>query len=775
MSRTLSFRIGLLLAGLLLAATLAVLVAVWISTYQHARHQVENNLQVGLNVFTQVLAARESQLISTAEVLTADFGFRQAVASHDAATIDSALQNQGERIHADLMAILDFDGAIISNQSLAAINTADGYWQGLLGTVRARGAASVVMSLNGKIYQIFLLMVRAPIPIAVALVGFELDHELADELQQITNLQVSFVAADGVQPVILSTLADNPMNAITESLTTRTVGWRLPFSDQQVLQSVSYPLADTDGQEVTAYLTADLNLLFTEFDRLQAEITLIACTTIALALVAGLLFARNLTRPLQRLALAAQALAQGEYQHRIPRNSSTAEITDLTAAFDAMQQGIRKREERITYQATHDVITGLLNREELARQLQLLIASDVSFHLIGISLSNFRQINDMFGPSMADQCLRSISLRLLRHVNLATRLSGGGFVGQLAGEPDRRVVEDLVTRLRVATEDDDLNVNVEIHIGLVSWPSDADDITGLLRRLDIAMDTARYAADGIHHYQAGQEEDYVKRLQVIDHLRTAMRDNGRGLQMYYQPKLNLQQGRVTRVEALIRWIHPERGFVPPDFFIPLAEQAGLINALTEWVIATVIDQLHLWRQSGIELQAAINLSAQDIARPDMLEIIQRLCVARQLPVGALAFEITESEVMKQPVEAIKLLQQFRAAGFNLAIDDFGTGYSSLSQLKNMPITELKIDRDFVMRLNTDSDDQTIVKSTIELAHRFGLEVVAEGVENPQSLQLLAEWGCEWAQGYYLSRPLPADRVPAWLSEHTDKSFVVEVT
>lgn len=763
MISTLRFRIAALIVGLLILTALAVLLSVWVSTYRFAQHQIERDLDFGLRVLQQVLAERESQLINSAGVLAADFGFRQAVASNDVATITSALENHGERIHADMMAIVNLEKKV-QVASLDDLKTLELLEKSIpdLGRVGSNGV-SLILPLNGRAFQAVMVVVRAPRPIAIAVIGFEINASLASSLKQITGLEISFLMQQAGQdsPDLLSTINNITAASLQNSLAP---SWSLPYSNEILLHSTSRELYLGDSGKIEVFLTDDLRRVFDEFDRLQTTILMIAIVGIALALLAGLIFSKQLIRPLSQLVMAAKSIAAGQYQQNMAIKGAPHEVTVLFSAFDDMQTNLQDREQRILYQATHDITTGLINRQKFISHIQECIEDHKVFTLIGFSVSNFRQINDMFGPVTADKCLISLSNRLGSLVPVLARLGGGNFAAKIEGRIDPQSLNRLADVARISAETDGINVNFEIHIGLVEFPADVVDAVGLVRRLDIAVDSARYAHRGIHYYLAGQEEDYVKRLKIVDELRLSIRDHGRGLQMYYQPKLNLTTGRVSRVEALIRWIHPEDGFIPPDVFIPLAEQSGLIVALTEWVVASVTQQAAYWRQLNFDVQVAINLSAQDISRADMLELIRHQLGKHKISSACLAFEITESEVMRQPEQAIERLKSFREAGFDLAIDDFGTGYSSLSQLKNMPVTELKIDREFVMNLAVSEEDQTIVKSTIELAHQLDLEVIAEGVEDIEALKLLRQWGCQWAQGYFIARPMAAGDIVGWLDQ-----------
>jgi EAL domain-containing protein (putative c-di-GMP-specific phosphodiesterase class I) len=234
--------------------------------------------------------------------------------------------------------------------------------------------------------------------------------------------------------------------------------------------------------------------------------------------------------------------------------------------------------------------------------------------------------------------------------------------------------------------------------------------------------------------------------------------------MYYQPKVCLADGRITQVEALVRWVHPERGFIPPDEFIPFAEHTGYIRMITRWVLDHVLRQSARWRDSGVKLNISINLSARDLLNPELPAIFIELMKTHKAAADWLSLEITESAIMADPLRAQGVLESLRGIGFHIAVDDFGTGHSSLAYLKKLPVGELKIDKSFVINMARDKDDASIVRSTIDLGHNMGLVVVAEGVESRETWDMLQAWGCDIAQGYFISRPLPPENLLEWLPQ-----------
>jgi EAL domain-containing protein (putative c-di-GMP-specific phosphodiesterase class I) len=281
---------------------------------------------------------------------------------------------------------------------------------------------------------------------------------------------------------------------------------------------------------------------------------------------------------------------------------------------------------------------------------------------------------------------------------------------------------------------------------------------------DTALQSARKTNANYLCYDKSLDVNSVERLNLINDLKHAISDNQ--LELHYQPKLDLKTNIVTHAEALVRWHHPTLGMVPPDNFIHIAEQTGQINKLTQWVVTTALRQSAIWRADGIDLNVAINISAEDLKEADFYSFIRDAISANNIPESKVTLEVTESAVVDNPEEAIKLLQRFKDAGIKISIDDYGTGYSSLAQLKQLPVHELKIDKSFVQHLHEDEDDRIIVRSTIELAHNMGLSVVSEGIEDDFALRWLAKHGCELGQGYFISRPKPTKDFTAWMKEQS---------
>jgi len=308
-----------------------------------------------------------------------------------------------------------------------------------------------------------------------------------------------------------------------------------------------------------------------------------------------------------------------------------------------------------------------------------------------------------------------------------------------------------------------VKLNLQWLAGLVAWSESDQNADELLRQVAIAAGDARPGPERISLYQAERDQDYMRRLRLIRDIHFAAQK--RELSVVYQPKLDIATGEVRQVEALMRWHHSELGFIGPDEFITLAEQTGSIHKLTQWILMAIASQIGIWTEKGLHLQVAMNISALDLENERFPDQIRMILEAQEISPRMLAFEVTESALMINPERSLRSLERLRSMGFSLAVDDYGTGYSSLAMLKSLPVQDLKIDKSFVLQLAEGSEDAVIVKSTIELAHNMGLKVIAEGVENVVSLEWLRALGCDTAQGYFISRPIAALDLEAWLASN----------
>ena len=435
------------------------------------------------------------------------------------------------------------------------------------------------------------------------------------------------------------------------------------------------------------------------------------------------------------------------------------------------QLGSARAREQVA--AVTDPLTGLENRRGLTDRFERALSASrrdgAMTGLLLIDRDRFKEVNDALGHDRGDDLLRRIGPRLktvLRPNDTVARLGGDEFSVLLPVIDGVSSAVAIAMRLREALDEpftlEGVELETEASVGVVVSGVHGDDVTTLLRRADVAMYVAKGRGLGVFAYDFGSDQHSPQRLALIGQLRRGM-DRGE-LVLYYQPKISLSTGKLVGAEALVRWRHPEHGMVPPDDFIPMAETTGLISPLTRYVLDAALAQSGVFAAAGLAVPLAVNLSARNLLEPGLYDQVSELLSRHAVPAHLLELEVTESAIMLDPVRALRMLSQLRELGVGIAIDDFGAGYTSLAQLNSMPVTELKVDRSFVMAMDTHPNDALIVRSIVDLGHSLGLTTVAEGVETQQAMTALADYGCDVAQGYLLSRPLPADDFLGWCSD-----------
>lgn len=767
-----SFRIRLILVmtALLIVAQLATTAAMLRTTNQAALERGIDELRVGARVLERMLAMRSDQLRDNVELLTADFGFKSAVATSDRLTLNSVLANHGQRVRADLVMLMNLDGELqasshhdITGQPRIPF---DALWQS---AQRNHGGTGIVM-LDGIPYQLVLSPVYAPNLIAWVGMGFTLDSPLARSLGALTRQDVSFVAYadDGAAPSrIASTLGENQQRTLRQLSTLirgETFASTPGFTPDDSALMLAYALARQDAGGVYAVLQAPREALMAPFQELKYHLLVIFAFALLVTSLIAVVSARTISRPIQHLADMARRIGLGERAVDV-KPAVRGEFALLANTLTNMQESLDRREAQLLHQSRHDTLTGLPNRTSAEHDIAELVSRGAPFTLLRLSINDFKRINDSLGYALGDQVLVGVARRLDDEPHAQAYRFGGDEFVLLAQQPwpAGRLMEHTKRVMSVPLTADNTQVALKVAIGEVASPEHGDTAAELLRRSDIALHQAKESRMATLRYLPGSDERHQRKLQIIHDLPAALQTGQ--LSLSYQPQIDIRHGGVRQYEALARWRHPQLGFIAPDEFIGLAEQSGNIGLLTSWLITTVLEQLAEWRQAGLVINVALNLSAEDLGNVTLPDQLRSNLSRHGIPVSQLRLEITESTVMRDPGRAVELLRQLRSIGLELAIDDYGTGYSSLAQLKRMPVSELKIDKSFVMQLDRQPDDEVIVRSTVELGHNLGLSVVAEGVENFATLQRLAALGCDYAQGYWIAKPMPADAVLAWQHDH----------
>jgi diguanylate cyclase (GGDEF)-like protein len=778
-------RIIVFFVALLALVQVAAFAFVNAANSKNARAKVEEELNVGQRVFARQLEQNAEKLKLSARVLAADFAFREAIATHDDGTIASVLANHGARIGADAMMFVDLEGKVVSDtlrpQAASPGQSRTFEYPALLTATRDSASASIEV-LDGNAFQLVSVPVLAPLPIGWVVMGFAVDDAVANDLRQLTELEVSFALLEGDRPrVLASTLGAERQRQLL---------MRTPISGE----SVSRPVADVAGEEyqalviplesstggqqarIVAVLHRSLADALASLERLRYTLIVLALLSLLLSIVGSVAVARNITRPLETLASAASRIELGDYA--APVNVQRAdEIGVLASSLNHMRGGIADREKRILKLAYEDPLTDLANRSRFANELERAIddaaQGRMGLAILMMDLDRFKYVNDTLGHGVGDHVLREVSARLQRTVTQAeciARLGGDEFAilvkhevrpggGTDFSDTARAVIKALEEP--ILYEGQPLDVGTSI--GIAHFPEHGRDAQTLVRNADIAMYAAKRNKTGFATYDPHYDTSQQEHLSLLGELRRAVEHDE--LRLYYQPKVSLHSANISAVEALLRWEHPSRGMVPPDQFIPFAEHTGYIKLLTRWVMREAVRQCGEWLREGLRLQVSVNISARDLMNRDLPEQVSALLTEHQVPAALLCLEITESGFMEDPSHAQKVLDRLFDLGVKLSIDDYGTGYSSLSYIMRLPVQELKIDRSFISRMATDEEISTIVRSTIDLGHNLGLKVVAEGVEDLPAWNMLRKLGCDDAQGYFMSKPLEPRALARWMKSN----------
>ena len=783
--RSLQARIFALFLLLVIVVQVGGFVLIHTAGLTTARKSVSAEIAAGARVFDRFVRQDTDRLAQGARLLTADYAFREAVATGDRATVASVLANHGERIDASLMMLVGLDERVVADTMGNATGRRFAFPQLLDGAAGTQQAPAMVL-VRGQLYQLVVVPVLAPLPVAWLAVGFSVNDALAQELHRLTRLQVSFLSREDGAPwrIQASTLAGRERSLLLAEM----AAGRLVASDQEGNvgsddESITrvLKLSLRSNESVVAVLQEPLSEALEPFRQLQRRLTLISLLGILVSIVASIGIARGIGRPVRDLAGVARRIAGGDYS-TLPHHARNDEIGDLAAAFRAMQEGIVTRESRITDLAYRDSLTGLPNRALFAERLDHALAPAVRgsapVAVLLMDLDHFKYVNDTLGHSIGDLLLREVAARLQAVVRRASdtvaRLGGDEFAILLPGasvDDARRAGEAILRVLEAPMNLEGHVVDIRASIGAAVCPDHADESSRLLRHADVAMYEAKRSNRGIVAWDDQYDQHGLERLSLMSDLRKAIeRDE---LTLVYQPKVSLDPVAEHQVEALVRWQHPARGLVPPSEFVPFAEQTGYIRVITQWVIGPAVAQCAAWRGRGLPVNVAINLSARDLLDVELPDRFEELLRREKCAASWFSFEITESAILDDPGHAVRNLERLHALGCRLAIDDYGTGYSSLAYLRTLPVQELKIDKSFVMGLARDASNEIIVRSTIELGHNMGLVVIAEGVEDAATFERLRSLGCDIVQGYWLSRPLPAADIETWLRESSWTRAVAE--
>ena len=769
----------------LLAVVIGVLVLVQGATTFAVLARTRNELQAAevtdmrarIDSLSRLMHSRYEMTATILGALTRDAAFTSALAERDDDAMRRTLLTYTGTLRAQVGLLRVGDTALLAAPQLDSIG---GDQSELRTAVDAAvrdtrrdadalpDARDAYFVMGGRPFRLVLLQAHAHDQTAWVGAAFALDDNVAASLRALVGLDLSYRARGPDGKGYLASTLPQDLRAQIYSLAFAMPPDGTPqkhnLADTTYLSAV-LPLDSVRGD---VRIVAHKSMLATceRFAQLRLEVLLISGAALLLAAGAVVLLSRRALRPIDDLARAAQRIEQGHYDERVIVRGGR-EFEQLAALFDNMQRRIAERESRIVHQARHDQLTGLPNRLAARTRLARLIEKGIPVGLVLVDLRGFKHLNASFGHELGDQVLREISRRLAgaaRSGDYVARVGTDQFLLLLRGsgvEHAESLAAQIVRGMRQGVLIGSIEVSIELHAGVCAQDGSAKP-EELLRRADVALQEAKKGNLVICRYEPGHDESYRKRLQLLSDLHTAISSDQ--LSLVYQPKVLMADRRVRSLEALVRWTHPQLGPIPPAEFVALAEQTGNIGQLTRWVLNTAIAQLARWRAAGFESELAVNISASDLVNADLPDEILGLLARNDVLPRQLLLEITESAVMRELDKGLRVMRRLRDAGIRFAIDDFGTGHSSLAQLKALPVDELKIDRSFVRDLEQGTRDDAIVRSAVDLAHSLGLKVVAEGIETPAAWTALMRLGCDYAQGYFISRPLAPEQVGEWINE-----------
>ncbi|ASK70113.1 GGDEF domain-containing protein [Shewanella bicestrii] len=761
-----SFRARLILVffTVLTLVQLATAFSVLTATQRDNFLQQQKSLEIGANVFLEVLSNRGAQLSQSLSVLSADFGFKRAIATREQETIESVLSNHGARIGADAAILLSPKGELLTS-SLPGLTQDD--IQSLFELATSNTNALAILDFDHASYQFVLQPVKAPTLIAWVGMGFLLDEKVASQAKAITGIDVSFVNQTNGRTEIASTLSSAEQQSVLAQKNRFPSLLTMPseYIPADYL-SMAIKLYEHNGRQLA--LLHQSNLKWQQsYLHLRNNMLLIFALTLALAIAIAIWLSGSLTEPVHRLVQYARKIGQGLQPESI--QGAPAELRVLANSLSLMREDIEAREKDLLYQSRHDSLTGLLNRFA-AKQHLTDLNQDLSGTIVLLDIKHFRHINDIIGFANADSLLLLFARRLEQlapTADMLARLDGDSFLllyrQGIGGDQLLKSLDMLEAPFPIQGS----NISLTVRAGLLEIDGNGADIDVLLRRAEIALNQACLQELRIVSYREGDDEKYQRELTLIRDLPIGLAQDQ--LYLVFQPKVNLPLNQCTGAEALIRWQHPTLGFIPPDEFIQLAENSGNIDIVSQWVLKQAIKQLVTWQQQGLALKLAINLSAHDLLDTRLPNQIANLLKDNHLQPGALCIEVTEGAVMKDAQTVVGVLQRFRDMGVSVAIDDFGTGHSSLAYLKLLPVDEVKIDRSFIQNMHLNSQDAMIVNTSIQLIHGLGFSVVAEGVEEREGVDILRHLNCDLIQGYVYSKPLKEAEFDQWFEAFNSSS------
>ena len=742
---TLTIRMTLFYGALFVAVTTLTLFGTRNAIEIYAENVIRREMNVGSALFDRISAMQLRQLGQGADVLASDFGFREAVGTGDAPTIESALHSLEGRFQLDHALFVGVDGTVMGDIKDLSRPEQDQLYDAL-----DAGRTQGVVRWGSDSHIAAAAPVRAPILTGWVVFARNMGPADLNALAKLSSIDLH----PQLMPLARVARADKADSGMRE-----------------VMRDGELMLVQTRPVETLIKTAPEMLVLEYSLTRAMAGYAPILWALFGFGAVGGVLavagvFAasRRLTQPIVALEAAARKVSAGE--HAQVKVETRDEIGRLAQSFNRMVDAVEAREAQIAHMAFHDALTGLPNRAMLREQVALGLtrAEGGNLMLFSIDIDNFKSINESLGHPVGDALLCEVGTRLAATCpsGFVARLAGDEFAvklragGQTADQAGRAIVAALAEPFDI----DGHRIIVSASVGIALSPQDGADATSLLKNAELALHRAKSEGKGSHRFfESAMDAEAQARRALETDLHDALR-NGE-LALHFQPLFGLSQNRVTAFEALLRWQHPTRGMVSPVHFIPLAEETGLIIPIGEWALHEACRIAATWPD---HIRVAVNISPIQFRSPNLAAVVLQALARSGIAANRLELEITESLFIDNVEATLSSLHSLRALGVRVALDDFGTGYSSLSYLRSFPFDKLKIDRSFIVDLLEHKGATAIIRAITTLADALGIETTAEGVEHSEQLDILRAEGCGQIQGYLFSRPIPAQDVEALLGK-----------
>lgn len=747
------------------------------TTYQANRRLEANQLSSSIGkakaLFVNQFDTRSYYLSAFVETVAKDYGLKD-VFQDETTSFLYALNNHRKRINADIAIGINFNGKIIGElqtyqNATGEIKVKKGAEQGQLFSQQhwlIQDKSDNLYRLNQQIYQLSLAPLKSGNR-TIGWIGFGyiLNDKLANEFAELTNVDISFILASNADTKLTNHIIASSLSQ-TSSVSNDVKIKKIINKNNNNFIFDQLPLGMVDDQELTAIMYKAKDDVLKNIQAEWWQLLIFFALTLTLSLFAAYRISAGITRPIKLLISQTKSIAMGNYDESV-EIADSVELMQLADEFNHMKESVVVRELTINHRAEHDILTDLPNRIFLIKVLtERAREADNSKHqflLWRLNIRRIKEVNNTLGHQVGDKVILEVASRLKScpFEHQLFHLGGDEFILLTPKQAIDELLLNLMPILDPLYQYENITLHLQYTFGIAQSPEHkGDNIEDILQRTNVALQYAKNNKSLYQLYDRQFDFNTMERLHLTNSLKTAIDENQ--LVLFYQPKISLKTLKISHVEALVRWQHPINGLVPPDSFISIAEQTGQMDALTRWVTVKAIEQYLAWQKDNININIAINISAENIKDKRYSDFIISLKEQYSIADHAITLEVLEDAVVADPKQATEILMYLRDHGFKLSIDDYGTGYSSLAQLKQLPVHELKIDKSFVQQLMQTKDDQTIVKSTIELAHNLGLSVVAEGIEDEKTLLWLKAHDCELAQGFYMSKPLAISVFNQWL-------------